>query len=147
VAEIQIVPVERWHIDHVAERMRDVDRKECLLIGGMTGKQALEHSVASPGQHWAALFDGEPAALFGVATDTVMGGGVGEVWLLGTDRLRTDWRAFARASRPVMDAILTRYSAVSNVMLTENRLCMRWLAWLGATFRVNEPFARFLICA
>lgn len=147
MVEIAIVPVEGWHIDFVAEHMRAVDRKECELIGGMTGMEALRHSIAAPGQRWCALFDGEPAAIFGVTTDTLMGGGIGTVWLLGTDRLRTDWRAFARASRPVMDAILARYDAVSNVLLTENRLCMRWLKWLGASFSVHGPYARFLICA
>lgn len=147
MVEIELMPVEDWHIAYVAEHMRAVDRKECAVLGDMTGEEALRHSIDAPGQHWCALFDGEPAAIFGVTTDTLLGGGIGTVWLLGTDRLRTDWRAFARASRPVMDAILTRYDAVSNVLLTENRLCMRWLAWLGAEFRVVEPVARFLICA
>jgi hypothetical protein len=147
VVEIVLVPVEDWHIAFVAEHMRAVDRKECEVLGGMTGKEALQQSVQAPGRHWCALFGGEPVAIFGVSTGTLMGGDIGTAWLLGTDRLRTDWRAFARASRSVMNEILRHHSAVSNVLLTENRLCMRWLAWLGASFRIHEPFARFLICA
>lgn len=146
MADITIVPVEPWHVEHVAENMRDADKHEVLVLGGYTPRQALDVSVNSLGDHFTALFDGEPAAIFGVSRETLLSR-VGIAWLLGTNRLRTDWRAFARASRPVVDALLRDYDALSNVLLVENRLCMRWLAWLGASFQIHGPYARFLICA
>ncbi|HXD37990.1 hypothetical protein ACFCQI_01580 [Rhodanobacter sp. FW102-FHT14D06] len=147
MVEVAIVPVEAWHLPYIAERMRAVDVRECREIGGVEPLAALEQSVACPGPHWTALFDGEPVALFGVTQDTLIGGGIGAAWLLGTDRLQRDWRAFARASKPVVRELLTRYRALSNVLLTDNTLCMRWLAWLGADFHVHAPYARFLLCA
>jgi hypothetical protein len=142
-----VVPVEAWHLPYIAERMREIDRRECHELGGLEPLAALERSIGCLGHHWTALFDGEPVALFGVTQDTLLGGGVGTAWLLGTDRLQRDWRAFVRASKPVVRELLTRYRALSNVLLTDNTLCMRWLAWLGASFRVSEPYARFLLCA
>ena len=147
MVDIRIVPVEPWHVAYVAERMRAVDVKECRVLGDVSPMEALSRSVEAPGDCWTALFDDEPSALFGVSTDTLMGGGIGTAWLLGSTRLERDWRAFARASRPVLAGVMTRYPVVSNVMLTENVLCMRWLKWLGASFRVSGPFARFLLCA
>lgn len=147
MVEVRIVPVEAWHLPYVAERMRAIDARECREIGGVEPLAALERSVASPGPRWTALFDNEPVALFGVTQDTLLGGDIGTAWLLGTDRLQRDWRAFARASKPVVAELLMRYRALSNVLLTDNTLCMRWLAWLGASFRVRQPYARFMLCA
>jgi hypothetical protein len=147
VVEIVCVPVEPWHIEHVAEHMRAADVKECRVLGDLSPRDALERSVTAPGDCWTAMFDGEPSAIFGVSTDTIMGGGIGTAWLLGSTRLERDWRAFARASRPVLAEIMMRYPVVSNVMLAENILCVRWLKWLGASFRIHGPFARFLLCA
>lgn len=141
------MPVEAWHLPYIADRMRAIDARECREIGGVEPLAALERSVASPGPRWTALFDDEPAALFGVTQDTLLGGDIGTAWLLGTDRLQRDWRAFARASKPVVAELLMRYRALSNVLLTDNTLCMRWLAWLGASFRVRQPYARFMLCA
>lgn len=147
MVEVRIVPVEPWHLPYVAERMRAIDARECREIGGVEPLAALERSIASPGPRWTALFDDEPVALFGVTQDTLLGGDIGTAWLLGTDRLQRDWRAFARASKPVVAELLMRYRALSNVLLTDNTLCMRWLAWLGASFRVRQPYARFMLCA
>lgn len=147
MVDVRIVPVEPAHLEHIAKHMRTVDARECREIGGMEPLEALQHSTHGMGPRWTALFDDEPVAMFGVTEDTLMGGGIGTAWLLGTDRLQRDWRAFARASRPVVQELLTHYRALSNVMLTDNTLCMRWLAWLGATFNTHGPYARFLLCA
>lgn len=147
MVDVRIVPIELAHLMHVAERMRAVDARECWEIGGMEPLEALQHSAQGNGQRWTALFDGEPVAVFGVTEDTLMGGGIGTAWMLGTDRLQSDWRAFARASKPVIGELLRRYPALTNVMLTDNTLCMRWLRWLGASFSVSGSYARFLLCA
>jgi len=146
VVEITCVPVELWHVEHVAEHMRDADRHEVLVLGGLTPREALDMSLASTGPRWTALFNGEPAAIFGVASISLMGG-TGIAWLLGTALLETHWRAFAKTSRPVIRELLARYDRLINTLHVDNTLSMRWLTWLGASIQLDGHLARFELCA
>ncbi|NII73908.1 hypothetical protein FHW84_002481 [Dyella sp. SG562] len=143
---IHIVSVEPWHVDAVAANMRQEDAKEVMELAGFSPFEALETSLSHPGVSYTALFDGEPAAIFGVVHPSLMAA-VGIPWLLGTPLLETHWRAFAKASRVVMDRLKAEYPVMTNVTHADNRLSMRWLRWLGATFDIEGIHARFTLCA
>lgn len=146
MVEIVCVPVEAWHVEHVAEYMRAADVKECRVLGNLSPREALDLSLSHYGVSWTAMFNGEPAAIFGVVNLSLMGGeGIG--WLLGTTILEKHWRAFARASRAIFLDVLKHYDRITNVTHVDNTLSMRWLAWLGATFQIHGQLARFEICA
>lgn len=144
--EIRIVSVEAWHVEAVAADMRADDVREVWELGGFSPFEALESSLAHPGVHYTALFDDEPAAIFGVVHPSLMAA-VGIPWLLGTPLLERHWRAFAKASREVMDRLKAEYPVMTNVTHAHNTLSVRWLRWLGATFEVNGIHARFTLCA
>jgi len=131
------VPVQGWHADHLATHMRDADARECMALGGLLPRAALEQSLACDGPRWTALMDGEPAAIFGVVPVTAMGGG-GVIWLLGTPLLLTHWRTFARLSKPLLRELLARYDSLINVVHVDNCAAIRWLEWVGARI-VRQP--------
>lgn len=134
MVDVAIVPVEDWHVEHVATHMRDGDVAECMALGGLTPRQALDQSLASDGLRWTGLLDGEPAAIFGVVPVTLMGGS-GVAWLLGTPLMLKHWRTFARQSKPLLRELLDHYDVLLNVVHVDNRVALRWLAWTGARFR------------
>lgn len=144
--QIRIVPVEPWHVDAVASHMRADDVKEVMELGGFSPFEALESSLSHPGVSFTALFDEVPAAIFGVVHPSILAA-VGIPWLLGTPVLERHWRAFARASRDVMDTLKSEYPVMTNITHADNALSVRWLRWLGATFDIHGIHARFTLCA
>jgi len=144
--QVRLVPVEPWHVDAVAANMRSEDVREVFELGGFSPFEALESSLSHPGISYTAMFDDEPAAIFGVVHPSLMAA-VGIPWLLGTPLLEKHWRAFAKASRLVIDALKGDYPVMTNIAHAENRLSMRWLRWLGATFDIQGIHARFTLCA
>lgn len=146
MAEIRFVKVERWHVDYVAEHMRDQDVEEARALYDLSPRQALDYSLASYGDHWTALFNGEPAAIFGVVPGTVLGT-VGMLWMLGTPRLLRHSKLFAKSAKRVVDEMLERYDVLVNEAYANNTVTIRWLTWLGAKLYYNGDRVRFEICA
>lgn len=123
-------------MEHLIANMRSADCAEVRALGGLTPRQALEQSLQARGSCWTGLLDGEPAAIFGVCPLTVTGG-MGVAWLLGTPLLERHWRTFARYSSARVAELLDRYDVLVNIVHADNRVALRWLAWLGATFTPN----------
>ncbi len=143
---IRIVPVEAWHVEYVASHMRADDVREVLELGGFSPFEALEESLAHDGVRYTALFDDDPAAIFGVVHPSLLAA-VGIPWLLGTPLLERHWRAFAKASRDVMDELKARYPVKTTVTHAENTLSVRWLRWLGGPFDIHGILAKFTLIA
>lgn len=146
MVDIQFVQVEEWHVAHIAEHMRAEDVAEVMAMGGYTPREALDHSLSQHGSTWTAMFDGEPAAIFGVIPVSILGG-IAIAWLLGTDVLVKHWRAFAKRSRAVVAELHTRYPVLANAAHVNSNLSLRWLRWLGARVDIHGKEARFLLCA
>jgi len=116
--------------------MRQGDRDEILALNGVTPRQGLELSLAQPGRHWTGLIDGEPVVIFGVVPVTTVGGAA-VIWLLGTAAVSENPRIFLRFSRKAVAELLERYDVLLNIVHADNRVALRWLQWLGATFTRN----------
>lgn len=116
--------------------MRQADRDEILELNGVTPREGLEISLAQPGHHWTGLIDGEPVVIFGVVPVTVSGGAAA-IWLLGTAAVTQHSRTFLRFSRKAVTELLGRYDVLLNIVHADNRVAVRWLKWLGATFKYS----------
>lgn len=121
-------------MEHIAAQMRQGDRDEILKLNGVTPREGLDVSLAQPGHHWTGLIDGEPVVIFGVVPVTVSGGAA-VIWLLGTAAVADNPRTFLRFSRKVVAELLDHYDVLLNIVHADNRVALRWLHWLGATFK------------
>lgn len=125
----------------LAERgLREQDVRELWIGTNSYPLQALERSfLASGGDAFTILVDGEPAAMFGVAP--VLGAGVppgvGAPWLLATPDLYRIRRALVRYTRAWVEWMNSIYPHLLNAVSAENTDAVRWLRLAG--FEVREP--------
>ena len=124
----------------VAANMRQADRDEvavgdnktpegALLSGLFTSKPCM--TICSP--------EGTPVGMYGVVPQ---GGGVGAVWLLGTDELvqRKDiCLRFLREVKGHVASLFDRYDLLWNCVDANNKVHIRWIRWVGFTFIAEHP--------
>ncbi|WP_416063932.1 hypothetical protein ACK9YZ_11860 [Rhizobium sp. ZK1] len=135
-AEIAIVPARPGHIREIAGRMRRADSEEVFAASGHSPTSALSFSYRHSSLAWSALFNGRPEVMWGVGDINILTG-IGAPWLLGTDAVEENFRAFLRISRDWPAQLLSRYRLLRNVVDARNMVSLRWLEWLG--FRLFEP--------
>jgi hypothetical protein len=135
-ADIQIVPARAAHLRSIARRMRQADREEVSAASGRSPAGALVYSLRKSAVAWTVLIDGRPECLFGVGDVNILAG-VGCPWLLGTDAVEKNYRAFLRGSVDCRDQLLSMYPTLRNFVDARNVVSIRWLRWLG--FRLLDP--------
>lgn len=133
----RVVAADSSHIAAIASRARHADRLELWASARQTPAQALLAGMAE-GDAYTGLIDGEPACMFGIVRANLLGG-FGVPWLVGTDCVERNARAFLRESRPVFDALRTGYHVLANHVDERNTAAHRWLRWLGFTLLPPEP--------
>lgn len=107
---------------------------------GLESREALVESQAASSLCYAALFDGEMAALCGVVpfSQTALGdSGAGLVWMLSGHACSKHPKAFLRTSRAVADVLLEQYRCLGNLVDARYTAALRWARWLGA--ELSEP--------
>lgn len=142
MADARCVPVKAWHVEFIAAAMREADRDEILKLNGVTPREGLDISLAQPGRHWTGLIHGAPVVIFGAVPVTTVGGAA-VIWLLGTNAVTHYPRIFARFSRKVVAELLDEYDVLLNIVHADNRVALRWLQWLGATFARSDDKVYF----
>lgn len=135
-ADIEIIKAAPCHVASIAARMRQADRDEVFAASGHTPLAALSFSYAKSSCCWTAFFNGRPEVMWGVGDINILNG-VGAPWLLGTDAVEENFRAFLRISSGWPNQLLQRYSVLRNFVDARNTVSIRWLEWLG--FRLLEP--------
>jgi hypothetical protein len=128
---IEFVPASPAHVGTLANRMRDIDRKECAIMG-RTPKQALRLSLHASYAAWTAKVDGRPEAMFGVASVSLLGG-EGSPWLLMTDEATRHARALLVEGRRYSDMMQRVFPVLANNVHADNAVAIRWLSRLGYT--------------
>lgn len=144
-----VEPATLEHVPLIAANARQADRDEVAASHGHSIERALELSVRLSYRAWFAAIDGEPAALVGVATTSLLSGKASP-WLLGTSVIERKPKAFLRASRALFPALIDGARYLENYVDERNTLSQRWLEWLGFTLEPAEawgsaglPFRRF----
>jgi len=109
---------------------------EVAASHGHTIERAMELGVRLSLRAWYAEHRGEPVALFGVATSSVLSGR-GSPWLLGTDAAERYPVAFLRTSQELLPWMQHGFQWLENWVDERNTASQRWLNWLG--FELDEP--------
>jgi hypothetical protein len=132
----EIVRAAPEHIQTIADRMREDDRREVEAMNDSTPAEALTFSLRKSSRAWTVVMDGQPEVMFGVGDINILAG-VGAPWLLGTDAVLAHQVEFLRGSREWISQLLRRYSVLRNFVDARNAASIRWLRWLG--FSISDP--------
>lgn len=141
MSSLAIVPAEYHHIAPIAIHMRQADRDEVKAASGKSPFEALEYSLEKSSVARTVLVDGVPAGMFGCGDLNILLG-IGCPWLLGTDDLMLERRAFLRASVDWRNQLLSRYAVLRNLIDDRNDVSIRWLRWLGFGFSDPMPVGK-----
>jgi hypothetical protein len=131
--KVDLVPVEGWHVEHVANFMRPADVEEVKAATGSTPIEALRNSLKRSSFARTAMCGGAPALIWGVGDINLLLGHGGP-WLLGTRSVERYFVTFLRCSKPWLPLLLKRYTYLVNAVDERNEAAVRWLAWLGFEF-------------
>lgn len=125
-------------IDFLVENVREDDLIEVKAMSGKTIRECLEETAQIETNAWVWEYDGKVMCIFGV--NPVDGtGNIGVIWMLATKFFDDKFMIFASACKPVLEDLLKPFRYVFNYVYVENKKSIRWLKWLGFTFKEATP--------
>jgi hypothetical protein len=115
------------------EDLRIIDILEVIGLGNHP-RLAVCDSYALSDEAWTILDpDHRMIGSFGIARSGVDGMGV--PWMLCTHRVHLIKRSFIKYSKEWLNRLFNdKYHILTNYVMNENELSIRWLKWLGASF-------------
>lgn len=144
---VTLEPASFRHVARIANRMREIDKAECLAMN-RTPKQSLRIGLMVSDKCWTALVDGLPEAMFGVVVDSVLTG-QGTPWFLGSDEVYRHARQLLLWGPGLVARLHDSSPRLSNVVSADNAAAIRLLRRWGFTIEEEEvnvrgvPFRRF----
>lgn len=137
---VEIVQLTHEDALYVVKNMREDDRREVFATRWNDCDYDLAHSCANqPGVKWVALLDGEPVAIGGVSIHQP---GIGQAWLMGTDKLPQAGLTLTRYCKDVVDKLMNDESGLHRVQAHSaafHTLAHDWLMAVGLDQRVELP--------
>jgi hypothetical protein len=131
MSRIEIVHAERRHINHIALRIREMDRHEVSAMGS-TPKRSLRKGFHYSSKPLTILDKGEPIGMMGVVPRSLIDGS-GFAWLLGTEALYDYPREWALLGPRILAGFMEEYRIIENVVSVGNKRAIRFLRHLGFT--------------
>jgi hypothetical protein len=133
-AKVEILEATAADAHELAPRMRAADAAEVLASGGYAPLDALLEGLLFSSEAYAARFNGELVALFGIVP-----GPADEAypWLLTSAAVERHRGAFLRASRAVIEDWTARFPVLVQQVDARYAAALRWAARIG--FEVAEP--------
>lgn len=128
-------------VNYIAENLRESDRREVeATIGSTQYAAAMRVSVKMSASAIVAVsVFGEPLAVFGVTTTSVMHN-IGSPWFLATARVRRHRRALIEDPYAYTEAMLDHYAKLENHVDARNTTGVEWLKRLGFTINPPTPY-------
>lgn len=124
-----LVTAQPVHIGPIATRMRTDDRLECRAYG-LTPKQALRSGLRSSLVALSVMIEGRAQAMLGLAPVSLIEG-VGRPWMLATDALYREGRAWVTIGPQIVAAFLRITPRLENVIAADNHRAIRMIERLG----------------
>lgn len=124
----------------LAPRLREQDLQEVWASHHLTGEAALLLSFFESERSFAAVCDGQVAAMWGTARLKGKPGAL--AWFLGSEVVAEYPVTLFRGSRQFVRQALQYYGYLENWVDVRNTLSVDWLRWLGFTFAEPAPYGR-----
>lgn len=121
----------------LAPILREIDKKEIKMSSGEEPLAALILSWGLSEHRYVATKDGVPFLMFGVVRITGTEGGC--IWLLGSDLIEQMPKTFMRKSRQWIDHLAQDYAYLTNAIMEENTVHLKWIVFLGAELVNRVP--------
>lgn len=139
-AEVQVVAAELEHARALAPLMRAADVAELQALG-LTPERALADALRTSEVAFALVLGGEVAALFGLGPRVPAPFGEAAcVWALSGAAVDRHRKAFLRASRAILEALLSHCALLWNWVDARYAGAVRWVRWLGFAVGPAQPF-------
>jgi hypothetical protein len=126
-------------IIYLKNHLRKEEIEEIWASHASTPEQALLGSYLSSIKCFTLLIGDVPAAMFGIAPDTLLGEKAC-IWLLGTNMLAKIKKTFMVLSKKFIDAMLGDYPYLYNYVDFRYKKSLQWLQWCGAKISDPVPF-------
>ena len=137
----RVVPAVESHVASLAPRIREADRYEIRAAFGRPAEVILRSGFRNARRCWTVLGGGRPVAMFGVGRRPQPR--VGTAWLLASEEFGR-YRGQLRREGPYwVDVLMAGHDVLANFVMADNRLAVRWLAWLGFELLVLHRGAGF----
>lgn len=120
---ISTAPVSKLHIYELAQKLRDFDR-----LGNP--RENLEFIMRNSIFSQSIFFDGELGVVWGLQSKSLVGE-VGYIWMLTTQVIERNKRAFLRRSRQITAEALSACPVIRCHCDASHVKSHRWLIWLG----------------
>lgn len=139
---VEIVPLTGDDALYVARSMRDVDRREIsATLWSFTPWDFAVDCTRLPGSAWAALVDGEPVAIGGIALNQP---GVGQAWMVGTPKLPLAAVTLTRFCKDVTHRMLTEDSGINRIQAFSAAFHTEAHDWLNAVgLNAAQPLQKY----
>lgn len=125
---------------YIAKRLRAQDISEIKAATLQDPVDALLMTYNKSPMRKTGSIDGEPVALFGVVKQSIIYGGLGNPWLVGTPQLEDHAIAFLRRCKGHVAEMLRVAPVLENYVDTRNLRAMLWLDWLGFELDPPQPY-------
>ena len=137
----RVVPAVAAHVEGLAPRLREADRREIRAAFGRPAEAILGAGFRNARRCWTVLAGQRPVAMFGVGRRPQPR--IGTAWLLASEEFGR-FRGQLRREGPYWaDVLMAGHDVLANFVMAENRLAIRWLTWLGFELLVLHRGAGF----
>lgn len=113
----------------LSPNLRLADRREVIACSGKDVSTGLKLAQDGSDKCWTVTLEGEPIALFGYVQSTVNSSA--NIWLLGSDKIKTIKWQFLRESRKWLKQIVSDFDRVWAIADVRNSAHRDWYEWLG----------------
>jgi len=125
---IQFVNATMAHGEVILDNLREAEKRTIEKLK-MNAAELPDKAINNEYPSFTLLIDGEPAAIFGGSSETMLG--ESRLWMLTTPLILKHQIPLLRASRAFVRWMFENYGPMIGMVDSEFEESKRWLQWIG----------------